>query len=138
AAADLEKINSLTPDIDHHSVSKLILPELLIRNSENIRGYTLRTFQTSMTPGLSSNFKIAGAVKNKFSLNILGGYSYGVEFLEIGGLLNMARKDVSWIQIAGVSNLVGGNVKGLQVAGAYNYTKGNQIGLQIAGGANMV
>jgi hypothetical protein len=135
---ELEKLHSLAPDIDNRSVSKLILPELLVSNSENIQGYTLRGFQTSMTPGLSSNLKIAGAVKNKFSLNILGGYSYGVEFLEIGGLLNMTRKDVSWAQIAGVSNLVGGKVKGVQVAGAYNHTRGNQIGLQIAGAANMV
>ncbi|MBK7426359.1 MAG: hypothetical protein IPI60_04615 [Saprospiraceae bacterium] len=135
---ELEKINNISPEIDNSSISKLILPELLVSNSENIQGYTLRGFQASMTPGLSSNLKIAGAVKNKFSLNVLGGYSYGVEFLEIGGLLNMTRRDVSWVQIAGVSNLVGGNVKGTQVAGVYNHTGGNQIGLQIAGAANMV
>ncbi len=135
---ELDKINTISPDIENHSISKLILPELLISNSENIQGYSIRTFQSSMTPGLSSNFKIAGAVKNKFSLNILGGYSYGVEYLEIGGLLNMTRKDVSWVQIAGVSNLVGGNVKGVQVAGAFNHTRGNQKGIQIAGAANVV
>lgn len=135
---ELEKILSISPEIDYYSISKFILPELMTINSVNIQGYTLRGFQTSLTPGLSSNFKIAGAVKNKISLNVLGGYSYGVEFLEIGGLLNMARKDVSWVQVAGASNLVGGNVKGVQVAGAYNHTRGNQIGLQMAGATNLL
>jgi hypothetical protein len=133
----LSKIESLPiKNVEAHSLGKLVIAKPLIANSENIEGYTKRKFQVSLSPGTSTNLKIAGTVKNAASLNLIGGYNYGVSFLELGGVFNINRADVSGIQIAGATNLVGGKMSGAQLAGVVNRTKGKQIGAQVAGFAN--
>jgi hypothetical protein len=127
--------NPIKP-IEAYTLSKLIIPELLILHSENISGYIKRKFQLSLTPGVSTNLKIVGTIKNQISINLIGGYNYGVSIFEIGGAFNINRTDVEGFQIAGVSNLVGGDLSGLQVAGVINKTKGKQKGVQIAGFGN--
>lgn len=123
--------------VEASSLSKLVVPELLVTHTENIKGYTKRKFQLSLTPGTSTNLKIAGTIKNEISINLIGGYNYGVGVLELGGAFNINRADVSGLQVAGVTNLVGGEMNGLQMAGAINVTKGKQGGLQIAGALNI-
>lgn len=122
--------------------------------SLNIAGFLANSpFQASLTPGLSSHGMMSSQVINKASYNILGGYSAGLNGVEMAGLFNMDKTDVSFFQVAGLFNIVGGSVKGLQVAGAVNsvignieamqvagisnYVRGNANGLQIAGAANM-
>jgi hypothetical protein len=122
--------------IESYPISRLMIPEQIVINSKNILGYSKRKFQFSLTPGTSTNLKIAGTVKNEVSINLIGGYSYGVGKFELGGAFNINRAEVSGVQIAGFSNLVGGELRGLQIAGALNRTKGSQIGVQIAGFGN--
>lgn len=137
AEIQLSKIERLPiKNVEAYSLGKLVIAKPLIANSENIEGYTKRKFQFSLSPGTSTNLKIAGTVKNAASLNLIGGYNYGVSFLELGGVFNINRADVSGIQIAGATNLVGGKMSGAQLAGVVNRTKGKQIGAQIAGFAN--
>lgn len=45
--------------------------------------------QASLTPGLSSHGSMSGSVVNKFSLNLIGGYTAGVDGAEIAGIFNM-------------------------------------------------
>ncbi|WP_132051255.1 LA_2272 family surface repeat-containing protein [Pseudocnuella soli] len=100
--------------------------------------FTDRPFQISLTPGLSTHGKLSGQVINNFSFNILGGYSGGVNGLEIGGLFNIDKKDVRFVQVAGLFNIVGGQVQGLQVGGITNNVLNNTYGLQIGGVSNYV
>ena len=89
--------------------------------------------QISFLPSISTNRWLGGGADVNFSLNILAGYSYGVNGVEIGGLANLDRGDVKGFQAGGLANIVGGNVKGLQVGGLYNYVKGEVEGVQVAG-----
>jgi hypothetical protein len=77
-------------------------------------------------------------VVNKFSLNVLGGYTAGAEGAEIGGLFNIDKGQVGYVQLSGLFNAVGGGVQGLQVAGLYNVTLDTLRGAQIAGLGGMV
>jgi hypothetical protein len=133
----IDRIKSLPiNDVESYPLGKLVIPQNLLTHSENITGYTKRKFQFSLSPGSSTNLKIAGTVKNATSLNLIGGYNYGVSFLEIGGAFNINRSDVSGVQIAGATNHVGGKMRGVQLAGAINRTKEKQFGTQIAGAGN--
>jgi hypothetical protein len=122
--------------VESYPIGKLTISEQILINSQNILGYSKRKFQLSLTPGTSTNLKIAGTVKNNVSINLIGGYSYGVGKFELGGAFNINRASVTGFQIAGASNLVGGGVSGVQIAGVLNRTKGTQNGIQVAGFGN--
>jgi hypothetical protein len=122
--------------VESYPISKFIIPSQLVTNAQNITGYSTKKIQLALTPGLSTNLKIAGTVKNDVSINLIGGYSYGNNFLELGGAFNINRTNVNGLQMAGLSNLVGNNVNGWQIAGAINRTKGHQRGLQSSGFGN--
>lgn len=111
-------------------------------------------FQTSFTPGLSTHGSLSGQVINNFSVNILGGYTSGVNGIELGGGFNINKRDVDYLQAGGLFNLVGGSVhgvqmaggnntvldsvKGVQISGIYNNVKGSIRGMQMTGGVNRV
>ena len=76
---------------------------------------------------------ISAQVVNKFSLNILGGYTGGVNGVEIGSLFNINRGNVRYFQAAGIFNSVKGEVSGMQASGIFNYVSGNTNGFQAAG-----
>lgn len=94
--------------------------------------------QASLTPGLSSHGSMSGTVVNKFSLNLIGGYTAGVDGAEIAGVFNMDKADVRYVQVAGVLNVNGGNTEGTQIAGVVNMVGQNANGVQIAGVYNHV
>lgn len=100
--------------------------------------FTERPFQASLVPGLGSHGKMSAQVVNKFSLNAIGGYSAGARGVEIGGVFNIDKKDVSFAQAAGVFNVVGGQMKGFQVAGVNNTVLDTAQGFQAAGVNNVV
>ncbi len=103
-------------------------------NAENLQFIQERsTFQVSLIPTLSTNFKSAGMIENQFSLNILGGFNGGVNGVEVGGLFNILTKNMRGAQIAGLTNQVEGTVDGFQVGGIHNRVVDNVIGLQVAG-----
>jgi hypothetical protein len=79
---------------------------------------------------------MSGQVVNNLSLNILGGYTGGVNGLELGGLFNLDKRNVQYLQAAGLFNVVGGNVKGLQAGGINNTVLGSVVGLQAGGISN--
>jgi hypothetical protein len=98
--------------------------------------FARRPFQVSLTPGLSSHGMFSPQVVNKFSLNLIGGYTAGVNGLEFGGLFNINKMDSKYLQLAGVFNLVGGTVTGIQAAGAHNRALDTVRGIQVAGFIN--
>lgn len=95
-------------------------------------------FQYSLVPGMGTHGKLSAQVVNKFSLNILGGYSAGVQGFELGSLFNLDKKDVEYVQIAGLFNTVGGAARGFQLAGLHNSVLDSVQGVQLAGLTNQV
>lgn len=106
-------------------------------NFENIDDTLYRTTQVSFVPFVGTNHKLSGHVINDYSFNILGGYALGVRKLEIGGLFNLERGNMSGIQVAGLFNSVAGGVTGVQFAGITNLSRAASQGAQIAGVLNL-
>lgn len=98
--------------------------------------FARRPFQFSLTPGLSTHGLFSSQVVNKFSLNLAGGYTAGVNGLEIGGLFNIDKGSAKYLQLAGVFNLVGGTMTGVQLAGINNRALDTVKGVQVAGFIN--
>jgi len=107
-----------------------------VRNSKNMRDTLSRKFQLSLLPFVGTNSKLSGNVVNDYSVNLLGGYSAGTNKLEIGGLFNLDRGEVSGLQMAGLFNQVGGEVRGAQIAGLANVNLNSLSGFQGAGIVN--
>ncbi|WP_339923818.1 hypothetical protein [uncultured Cyclobacterium sp.] len=105
----------------------------------NFGGFFVESpMQVSLTPGLSSQGFFNSQMINNFSLNILGGYTAGVEGLEIAGIFNINQKDVKVFQVAGIFNMTGGDVDGFQASGIHNFVYGNVLGFQVGGIYNHV
>jgi len=131
----------------YSQVEKTWLGRLFLSSRQRMQSLNLSKFfteqpvQTSVAPGLGSHGKLGAQVINKFSLNMIGGYTAGLDGVEIGTIFNIDKKDVQYVQIAGVFNVVGGSFKGVQVGGLHNNVldsvKGVE-GVQISGFSNLV
>ncbi len=100
---------------------------------DNVSLTEFKDFQLSLLPYIGTNGKFSGKITNKFSLNLLGGYAYGLNGLEIGGIFNILKDTMRGAQIAGVGNVVGGKTTGAQFAGVFNVNYGDVIGAQFGG-----
>lgn len=112
---------------------------LLFENTNffNIDDTLYRISQVSFLPFVGTNHKMSGHVINDYSFNILGGYSLGVEKVEVGGLFNLVRGNMNGLQFAGLFNGVGGEMSGVQFAGIFNGNDGTSRGAQFAGVLNL-
>lgn len=125
-------------NIDSSRFVKVVVPKRQRWLIENIPFLSEpQPVQISLLPSVGTNQQMNAVMENKVSINIIAGYSRAVEGVELGGLLNIVREDVSGGQLAGFGNLVGGNVIGLQAAGFFNNTKGKLNGAQFAGFSNL-
>lgn len=119
-------------EIFSNGLAKLFTSDKVIKNARNVNMVDDRLVQISLVPSIGTNRKMSSQIKNKFSLNVIAGYSYGVNGLELGGFYNVDREEVRGVQIGGFGNTVGGEVHGLQMGGFVNttsdYVRGSQIG----------
>ena len=106
-------------------------------NLKNISDTLFSDASVSLVPYVSTNRLLSINTVNKFSLNILAGYSKGISVFELGGLLNIDNGNVRYGQIAGLGNIVSGTSSGAQVAGLFNYNHLNTTGAQVAGVLNL-
>jgi hypothetical protein len=106
-------------------------------HTRNIGDTLFRPVQISFLPYIGTNHVMSGNVVNNVSLNIIAGYSMGVRTLELGGFMNLVRRDVYGVQGAGFMNIVGRDVKGVQAAGFMNINGRNTFGVQLAGFGNV-
>jgi hypothetical protein len=131
------------PDQDSSGVEHSRFVRFFIGYKQRIQALNLGNFfaagpyQISFTPGLSSHGLYNSQIIDHFSLNLLGGYTAGVDGVELGGIFNINRKNAQYFQAAGVFNFVGGNAKGIQLAGMVNKTRNFTDGIQLAGLANI-
>lgn len=105
-------------------------------HARNIPEMGHRVFQLSFVPGLGTNGFAGGKVSNSLSLNMVGGYAYQLDGVELGGAFNLLRMGMHGVQLAGALNIVGGEVSGVQMAGAGNIALAKVKGLQAAGAWN--
>ncbi|KQB99790.1 STN and carboxypeptidase regulatory-like domain-containing protein [Pedobacter sp. Hv1] len=136
---DKEKGTFFSNTIEELGIGKFFLSSKQRIQNANIPNFLANMpFQASLTPGLSSHGMMSGRVVNKVSLNILGGYTAGVDGVEVAGIFNLSKGDVNKLQIAGVFNVVGGNVNGVQIAGLINSVQGNANGIQLTGLTSLI
>lgn len=93
--------------------------------------------QVSFLGPLGSNGFRNGQMVNQVSVNVLGGYSAGVDGFEAAGLFNVTRDSVRGVQVAGLANVVGRHLAGFQGAGLLNVLGGTGTGWQAAGLLNV-
>ncbi|TDO19598.1 peptidase associated/transthyretin-like domain-containing protein [Pedobacter duraquae] len=130
-------IDGNNKDVERTALGKLLISARQRIQSMNIPDFFAhRPIQFSLVPGLSSHGMFSSQVINKFSLNVIGGYTAGVNGFELGGLFNINKLDAKYVQAAGFFNLTGGKVIGLQVAGIHNEALGTLRGVQFAGFIN--
>jgi len=142
--SDSANANRLTQYSDHDSdrversfLGRLLVPNRLRIMTQNLRGFLLeRPYQVSLTPGLSTHGMMSGQVIDKVSINVIGGYTAGIEGVEIAGAFNLNKGDVSGVQAAGVFNKNGGTLGGVQLSGVYNHAGVSVSGAQVAGVVN--
>jgi hypothetical protein len=137
--ADTNSQGTKNDEVETTQVAKFLLSAKQKIQSLNMKKFfTEKPFQFSVIPGISSQGRLSGQVVNNFSFNLFGGYTAGVNGMEVGGLFNLNKKDVRYLQVAGLFNIGGGSVTGLQVGGIQNTTLRNVQGLQVAGINNYV
>ncbi len=123
--------------VEKNWLSNLFLSSRQRAQSINLSKFFVdRPYQTSLTPGIGTHGKMSSHVINKFSFNIIGGYTAGLQGVEIGGVFNIVKQDMSFLQIAGVFNMTGGKANGVQTAGVFNHALDSVNGLQLAGVVN--
>ena len=112
---------------------------ILLSSRQRIQSLNLSHFftrgnaQLCLLPFLGTNGRMSGQVMNKFSLNLIGGYTAGLNGFELGTVFNIDRHDVRSVQVAGFLNLAGGTVSGVQLAGYQNICRDTMRGVQISG-----
>lgn len=119
--------------IDSMALVGLLVPRKALITSENLQVYGTRGFQISLIPYVGTNWMNKGSYTSAISFNLLAGYSGGVNGFELGGLVNIVRRDVKGLQIGGLANIVGRGTSGVQVGGLFNVNLGHFKGLQLSG-----
>ncbi len=131
-------MNERCATVEELGLTRLLVPASQMDQAANLGTGETRDWQISLIPSISSNGDIAGAVVNRWSLNVFAGYARGLDGFELAGLANLERRDVKGAQIAGIANLVGRDTRGVQIAGVMNHTLHELKGVQIAGLVNTV
>lgn len=125
--------------VERNWLAGLMISSKQTMNSLNLNSFfSKQPFQFSLTPGLGSHGRMGSQMINKFSFNVLGGYTAGVNGFEIGSLFNIVKRDMRYVEIAGLFNIVGGNASGIQIAGLHNSVLDSVSGIQVAGLSNVV
>lgn len=120
--------------VEHTWWARILLSSRQRIQSLNLaRFFTHGNAQLSLFPFIGTNGRMTGQVMNKFSLNLIGGYTAGLNGFELGTIFNLDKRDVRSVQVAGLLNLVGGKMSGVQIAGYENICKDTVRGLQISG-----
>ncbi|HEY8967560.1 MAG TPA: STN and carboxypeptidase regulatory-like domain-containing protein [Puia sp.] len=123
--------------VEMSGLGKFLLSSKLKIQSINLHKYFIQQpFQLSLVPGLGTQGILSPQITNKLSLNIIGGYTAGLNGVELGGVINIDKGKVQGLQAAGITNVVGGPVKGVQLAGSHNIVLDSVKGLQAAGIGN--
>jgi hypothetical protein len=135
--AEYKKAGQDTKGVERDAFGRFFISARQRVHSLNIPDFfAAQPFQFSLTPGLSTHGLMGAQVINEFSVNVAGGYTAGVNGIEIGGLFNINKGNSKYLQLAGIFNLVGGKVTGYQFAGVNNRVLDSVTGMQLSGFIN--
>lgn len=130
---------TVTNRVEKSRWGRFFLSSRQVYQSMNLAGFFAdKHIQFSLAPGLGTHGRMGAQVVNKYSFNIIGGYTAGVSVLEMAGIFNIDKKEVKYVQAAGIFNLAGGYVEGVQMAGIHNHDLDSVHGLQAGGVSNIV
>lgn len=139
------RISELSPFVvTNHHVEKTWLGKFFLSSREIVQSMNLtdffanKPFQFSLVPGLGTHGRMGAQVINKFSVNMIGGYTTGTNGVELAGIFNIDKKEVKHVQAAGIFNIAGGIVSGVQLAGIYSLDLDSMKGAQAGGVGNIV
>lgn len=140
---DIDKLQPQTAHLETGQVNNSQIVNWFVSEeaqitATNLNIYEKRIGQISFIPFIGSYSMVSGAMVYNSSLNILAGYSGGIEGVELGGLFNLDKNYMHGVQIGGIGNIVGKETVGLQIAGMFNINAGSVDGCQIAGFNNVV
>jgi hypothetical protein len=124
--------------LNERTLVKALVPVKARITAENIPVEEQRWAQLSLFPFIGSNRFVSGLITNRFSINLFAGYAGGLKGIELGGFLNIVRKEMSGVQLSGFGNIVGNKSNGVQLSGFFNYDGGSFTGLQGTGFSNVV
>lgn len=99
----------------------------------NVSDTLIKKFQIGIVPYVGSNRKLSANAINKVSFNLLGGYSFANESLDMAGLFNVNKTYMKGAQFAGLFNLNGTTFTGAQFSGLFNMNGDSAFGAQFAG-----
>jgi len=129
--------NGSNKGIEHNRFARFFISSKQLVQDLNLGNFFATSpYQASLIPGLSTHGMYSSQVIDHFSLNLLGGYTAGINGVELAGVFNINRKSMRFLQVAGIFNFVGDSTKGIQMAGAYNNVLNNARGIQIGGLVN--
>ncbi|WP_160713979.1 carboxypeptidase-like regulatory domain-containing protein [Chitinophaga solisilvae] len=132
------KTVEITSQVERTWLGRMLLSSRQKMQSMNLTSFLAdKPYQASLAPGLGTHGKMGAQVVNKFSVNILGGYTAGVDGVEIGTGFNIVKGNVKNVQIAGIFNVVGGKTSGVQIAGLHNNVLDSMNGVQVGGFSNI-
>ncbi len=123
---------------DTLALVKVLVSDEVASHMNNVSLYENRFAQFSFLPMLGTNKLMSGKTTNNVSFNLLAGYEYALNGIEVGGIANITRQHMNGAQIAGFGNIVGGKTRGVQIAGFFNVNKLDMKGIQLAGFSNTV
>jgi len=115
-----------------------LLTQPMKAHVRNVSDTLFKRVQISFLPFISTNKLLTANTANDISFNVLAGYTQEVRKFEVGGILNIVRKDVKSAQFSGVGNIVGGSARGVQAAGTFNIVRGDVGKVQLGGVINIV
>ncbi|CAE7409946.1 sigR [Symbiodinium microadriaticum] len=115
-----------------------VLNAKILENIVNVEMVDRRFAQLSLLPVAGTNGTLGGRIENNLSINVAAGFTYGVKGVELGGGLNLNRRDIIGVQASGFGNIIGGEVKGVQVTGGLNLNREDVVGVQLAGYSNSI
>lgn len=115
-----------------------LIPDVEVLKAQNTSDTVYHDWQIGLLPGVGMYDDENGYAINKYSFNLIGGYSLGTDGVELAGIFNLDRGNVRYAQIAGAANGTGGSVLGGQIAGIANVTAGSVTGMQGAGFVNLI
>lgn len=132
-------LDSLVANLEDLKFLKWLEKQDFQKHAKNLGDYlvTNDNYQLSLAPGLSTNGLMNSSSTVKLSFNLFAGYTGGINGIEVGGFVNLVKKDMKGVQAAGFANVVGGEISGVQVAGFTNISLNKMEGVQVAGFFNM-
>jgi hypothetical protein len=121
-------------------IALFMLSSLNIYAQDTTKNNALKTstYQVSLFHPIGTNGRASDKTSNDLSLNILSGYTGGLNGFELSFFSSVMNGNMKGCQISGFSNINTKTTKGVQIGLFSNINLGHTRGLQLSGFSNIV